>query len=395
MSKLWTSIKESEGHVRVLAIIVLAGLLFGFIMTNEASTAYEAIAGNSVTKTLVKNALQVLFGCICFWIVLRWPMRFIRLIAVPSLVVSLLLLTYVLTLSGSYGGQRWISLGYFTIQPSEIFKLVSILYLAAFLPWVKQSKSSDWMALVIIAPLLVGVGLVVKGHDLGTTAIIVSIFAVAMFSAEISMKVIAWTFLPVLGIGIVLTEVWGYAQHRLQAYFGGGNADVRRQITESLNALGSGGVPGLGLGHSRSIWGVLTNAHSDFIFSVIGEELGFLGVVTVIIAFGALCYCGFRVASLAQDPGSKLMATCITWYLVLQAAINIGSVSASIPVVGVPLPFLSAGGSSLIVTMLSMGFLINIGLHRGLHESADFKYDQLPLQRFLENGNVAEWFRGR
>jgi cell division protein FtsW len=263
----------------------------------------------------------------------------------------------------AYGSSRWFQLGPVTVQPSELAKLSLIVFAAATLTR-SRTKVDDLRQLAVpLLPISVVVcGLVMMQPDLGTTVILaVTMFALA-FAAGVRLRYL--TFASVIGvlIGAGLIMSADYRRVRFLAFLHPW-ADVKNtgyQLAQSLYALGSGGWVGVGLGASRQKWQYVPNAHTDFIFSILGEELGLLGELVVLVAFGALIFAGIRIAANARDVFGRLLAAGIVSWFGLQALINLGAVTGLLPVTGVPLPFLSYGGSSLVVSLAAVGVLVSI-----------------------------------
>jgi cell division protein FtsW len=262
-----------------------------------------------------------------------------------------------------YGASRWLAFGSFlSFQPSELTKLILALYIA---DWLARKGNQVGTFLYGLAPfiILVGIvlGLVLLENDMGT-AIIIAGFATAMFFTA-GANIVQFLLAMACGGLIFLKEAFkGYRYYRLTGFLDPFKdiTSINLQLYQSLLALGSGGWFGLGLGTSRQKAGYLPLPYTDSIFAIIGEELGFLGCAIIVILFMFLAFRGFRLARRTQDLYGALLATGITTWLVLQAMINIGASTGTIPYTGVPLPFISFGGSSLIVSLAAVGVLLNI-----------------------------------
>jgi cell division protein FtsW len=264
-------------------------------------------------------------------------------LAIPLLCGTVGLLLLVLhpgagTVAG--GSARWIALGPVTIQPSEIAKLAVVAFAATILTRKWRTIERPMHLLVPLVPV-VGVVcvLVMMQPDMGTTLIIA-------------------------GLALIMTE--GYRRARFLSFLHPQADPTNRgyQLLQSLIALGSGGWLGVGLGQSRQKWMYVPNAHTDFIFSILGEELGLIGELVVLALFGGLLYAGIRIALRAPDRFGRLLAAGIVGWLGLQTLVNLGAVTGLLPVTGVPLPLVSFGGSSLVVTLAALGILVNIGRTR-------------------------------
>lgn len=261
------------------------------------------------------------------------------------------------------GARRWVGVGGMTIQPSEFTKIALIIFTASFLSKKKINLGNVWSG--ILPPMAVmGICflLILKQPDLGTALAVCGTVMVILFVAGME-----WKHIFVLGAGGI--PALGYLmlskEYRRQRFFSFLNPwadklDTGYHIIQSLYALGPGRIFGVGLGRSRQGLFYLPDPHSDFIFAIIGEELGFIGAVTVILLFFLLIWRGFKLALMAPDTFGSLLAVGIISVIALQVVINIGAVTGSIPVTGINLPLISAGGSSLFFTLCSIGVLLNI-----------------------------------
>src|SRR6266700_3974510 len=293
-----------------------------------------------------------------------WLLISVLALACIGIVMVLPLLIIVLKFGVNvYGASRWIAVGSFlSFQPSELAKLVLALYIA---DWLARKGNQVSSFLYGLAPfvILVGVvlGLVLLENDMGT-AIIIAGFATAMFFAA-GANIVQFLLAAACGGLIFLAEAFkGYRFYRLEGFLDPFKniTSINLQLYQSLLALGSGGWFGLGLGASRQKTGYLPLPYTDSIFAILGEELGFIACAAVVVLFLSLAFRGFRLARRAPDMYGSLLATGITTWLVLQAMINIGAATGSIPYTGVPLPFISFGGSSLVVSLAAVGVLLNI-----------------------------------
>ncbi|HJP66374.1 MAG TPA: putative lipid II flippase FtsW, partial [Actinomycetota bacterium] len=285
----------------------------------------------------------------------------------PLLAVTLILLVLVLhpstgTVAG--GSARWISLGPLSLQPSELAKLVVVMAVASILA-ANIRHLND--VIVWAVPLLVVVGLVsiliLLQPDFGTMMVLALTVLLMLFVAGVRLRAIALSTLVFGGAGVALIAFFDYRRTRFLAFLHPG-ADLHStgwQLWQSLIALGSGHVFGVGLGASRQKWMYVPNAHTDFIFAILGEELGLLGEIVVLALFAMLLWAGIRIALRAPDTFGRLLAAGITAWFALQALVNLGAVTGVLPITGVPLPFISYGGSSLVVSLAAAGILASIG----------------------------------
>jgi cell division protein FtsW len=263
-----------------------------------------------------------------------------------------------------YGASRWIDLGPLTIQPSEFAKL-GLVAVAATILTNKWSKLDEPMQLLMpLGPIVLLVGLLgIAQRDLGTTLILCGLVLVMLFAAGIRMRYLLFA----AGAGVLgaMVLIVGETYRRTRFFDAWLNPWADRQgngyqLIQGLIAIGSGGWLGTGLGTSRAKWDFLPNAHSDFIYAVIGEELGLLGALAVLIAFGVLIYAGVRIAMHARGTFERLLAAGVIGWIGLQAIVNMGAVTGLLPITGVPLPLVSFGGTALVVTLVGVGMLASV-----------------------------------
>lgn len=348
-----------------LMIIVIALICVGLVMVYSASSFVSAQSYGDASYIFQRQVLWVIIGIPVMLITMRIDYRVWRRFSLVGMAIILPMLVFVLKFGANvYGASRWINLGsFFSFQPSEVAKLVLAMYIA---DWLARKGKQVGTFLYGLAPfvILIGVilGLVLLENDMGTAIIIAGLAAAMFFTAGANIV----QFLLTMGIGgavfFVQAVLKPYRYARLIGFMNPFKhvTDINLQLYQSLLALGSGGWFGLGLGASRQKTGYLPFPYNDSIFAIIGEELGLLGCTLIIVLFLFLAFRGFRLARRTQDIYGALLATGITTWLVLQAMINIGASTGSIPYTGVPLPFISFGGSSLVISMAAIGVLLNI-----------------------------------
>jgi cell division protein FtsW len=289
-----------------------------------------------------------------------------RRLAVPFLLLTVALLALVLHPTAgvsAYGSSRWITLGPVTIQPSEIAKLSLVVFAAAILArkWGRLDDIGH-VALPLLPVVGIVCAMVMFQPDLGTTVILAGSIFILVFAAGVRLRYLVTAGIVGSAIGMALVFSADYRRVRFLSFLHP-FADAKNtgyQLVQSLIALGSGGWFGVGLGASRQKWMYVPNAHTDFIFSILGEELGLIGEIAVLAAFGALILSGIRIAARAPDVFGRLLAAGIVGWFGLQTLVNLGAVTGLLPITGVPLPFLSYGGSSLVVSLAAVGILWNI-----------------------------------
>ena len=356
---------------RVLTVASLSTALLsatGLVMVLSASSVSAFAAYGSSFLFFKRQLLYAAMGSVALLGAARLPYRAWKRAWAPLLAMSVLLLALVLhpgagTVVG--GAARWIQVGPLSLQPSELAKFAVVASVAAIL-----SQSMDRLVaepLRWMLPMFLVVGgvclLVLLQPDLGTMTVIAATAFLMLFLAGVQLRLLAISFVLSAGAGVALVLGWGYRRARLLSFLHPWS-DPRNsgyQIVQSLIALGSGHVFGVGLGASRQKWMYVPNAHTDFIFAILGEELGLVGELVVLGLFAALLWAGVRIALRAPDPFGKLLAGGITAWLGLQAFVNLGAVTGILPITGVPLPFVSFGGSSLIVSMGAVGVLLSVG----------------------------------
>lgn len=365
LEKLEMSLPRVAGKIDSwLLIVVLALLCLGVVMVYSASSFIAARDYGDASYYFQRELVWVCLGIVAMLVTMRIDYRYWRRFSLAGMIVILPLLVIVIKFGiTAYGASRWLALGSFlTFQPSELTKLVLALYIA---DWLARKGNQVGTFLYGLAPfvILVGIvlGLVLLENDLGTAIIIAGIATVMFFTAGANIA----QFLLALACGSVIfvgEAFKGFRYYRLIGFLNPFQniTSINLQLYQGLLALGSGNWFGLGLGASREKTGYLPFPFTDSIFPVIGEELGFLGCALIVVLFLWLAFRGFRLARRAQDLYGALLATGLTSWLVLQAFINIGANTATIPYTGVPLPFISFGGSSVIVSLAAVGVLLNI-----------------------------------
>lgn len=363
-------IKSSAQRPDLLLLAVVLGLIgFGAIMVYDASIV-SATRDFGDKYYFVKEHLRwAAVGIAGMLVAIKIPYQFYRKLALPllGLAVLMLLLVFVPGIGvRAYGASRWIDLGMFTAQPVEFTKLALAIFLAAWL----ENKSDIQSFTKGLLPLLVILGvlglLIMLQPDLGSFVIVASMAMLVYYAAGAKIIYYLMGLPAVFAAGLALILTSEYRTARLMTFLNP-TADTQGQsyhINQVLLALGSGGLFGTGIGQSRGKYEYLPEVTTDSIFAVIGEELGFVGAVLLLAAFGAVFYRGFKIAKSAPDRFGMLLALGITLMIAVQAVVNLGAMVALLPLTGVPLPFISYGGSSLVVTLFGIGILLNISKSR-------------------------------
>jgi cell division protein FtsW len=348
----------------VLGITLLL-LALGLVMVLSTSSAQSLTQGRPPYADFQKQLVGVVVGLPLMWIAAKSSPVLFRAAAYPMVAASVLGLLLVLAVGHSENGaQRWIQVLGFQIQPSEFAKLAFVLWGADLLARKeKAGQLTEWRHLLI--PLMPGAAivsmLVMLGDDFGTTFILLTTFLALLWVIGTPGRLF-FGMLGLMGFAmIVLIIVASYRLRRITGFF---NCQAQSstscwQTIQGQYAVGSGGFFGVGLGAGKMKWGWVPNATTDFIFAIIGEELGLVGTLCVTFLYGGLAYAGLRIARRVQDTFMRLAAAAATAWIVVQALVNIGAVTGLLPITGVPLPLVSAGLSSLLVTLVALGMLMS------------------------------------
>ena len=361
---------------RKLLGATLALCLFGTVMVFSASAVVTHELGGSGYSFFLRQIVCMILGLAGMFALMNFDYRKLRQprVIFIALGVVFVLLILVQFLDRSHETHRWIRIGPASIQPSEFAKLAVILYLAWFLelrkPWRSQRQSFDindpvHSLLPALAPVLVMAGLILLEPDMGTACMLLLIALVMLFVSGLSLRYLAGGVLAALPVIYLLIVRVPYRYHRLMS-FRHPEADPQGygfQLLQSLIAVGSGGFTGVGLMESKQKLFYLPEPSTDFIYAVLAEELGFIGGVAVLALFAHWGWRAFRAAIQAPDDFGRYLGLGITTMVVGQALVNLSVVLGLMPTKGIPLPFISYGGSSLLVMLLATGVLLNISQH--------------------------------
>ncbi len=342
--------------------------LFGVVMVYSASAMLAQSENHGHFYYVEKQAIWTAIGFVAMLAAMQFDYNRLRdrRIVYGLLLLTMFLLFAVFAFSPVNGARRWIKLSGFSIQPSEISKLVLAIFLAYFLERRAGEEREFWRTFVpcgLITALLAA--LIVVEPDFGTSLMLLVTFGVVIYTAGARLSHLAMAAAPaiVIAAGLLIFVPWRMA--RLVTFLDPW-ADPQKsgfQVVQSLIAVGSGGTNGLGFAQGKQKMLFLPFAHSDFIFAVIGEELGLLGTLAVLLIFAVFLWRGIRTSLLAPDRFSKLLSLGIVTGIVAQALFNISVVLSLVPTKGIPLPFISYGGSSLVPTLAAVGVLLNISQH--------------------------------
>ena len=338
-------------------------LLAGLVMVLSASSVESYKTFGSSFVLAQRQLMFAVIGVALMFVFSRLPVRVFRAAAWPMLIVALVMLVAVLVIGVSVAGQRnWIALGGpFRLQPSEFAKLALVIWGADLLAR-KRAVLDQWRHLLVpLVPVsLLIIGLVLAEGDVGNTLILLPILAGLLFAAGAPLRLFVALFaLAVAGVA-VMSVVASYRVKRFTAWLDP-EADplgVGYQLTHAQFAFATGGWWGQGLGASREKWGSLPEAHSDFIFAVVGEELGLAGTLVILLLFAVLVFAALRLARDTHDDFVRYASTAVAAWIGVQTLVNLGAVLGLMPITGVTLPLVSYGGSSLLPTLMALGMLM-------------------------------------
>jgi cell division protein FtsW len=364
-----TPVAVTRRNLSLLLVPTALLTVIGLVMILSAGSISAVEGYDTAFWYFNRQTLYAAAGVVGLVVTARVPYVFWRRAAIPMLlaVIPVMLLTLHPAFGSSlYGASRWIDLGPITLQPAEFAKFFTVCSAAAILsrPWKHLDRPRD--AFLPLGPLVAVVaGVVMLQKDLGTTVVICGSVFLLLFAAGLGLRHLAWTGLA--GAALMAFFIFGTAYRRtrfLEAWLNWelDPSGAGWQLRQGLIALGSGGWLGIGLGNSRQKWDYLPNAHSDFVFAVLGEELGLIGALAVLSLFGTLLFAGIRIAVSAPDTFGRLLAAGITGWIGLQTLVNLGAVTGLLPITGVPLPLLSFGGTALVVTLAGVGVMASVAL---------------------------------
>jgi cell division protein FtsW len=382
---LWQPMPRGSASGRLLLVVTALMVTFGTIAVASASEGQSSANGGSAWSIMIHDLVFLGFGLFALYVAAR--VRLDRLVkGAPWLAVlgiGLLLAVRAVGVT-SNGGKRWLNLHAIYLQPSELFKLFTVLFIA----WLVQQHHNElghWRQLAIwTVPVTFGCALIVIEPDIGTSSVVLIIAFSMLAVAGLSRRML--TRVGLLGMTVFIGYMVSkpYSARRFFSFLhpntnllGSGY-----QLAQSRIGLGAGGVAGLGLGHSREKWGLLPNPHTDFIFTIIGEELGLIGTLAVLALFIAFMFASVHIAQRCTNSVYRLMAIGIATWIAVEALINIASVVGWWAVTGIPLPFFSYGGTALITELFAVGLLYNIA-HDKSH-SGDVTIREHRITNFRE-----------
>jgi cell division protein FtsW len=361
---------RAASHLSVEAKVLFASVtglcLLGLPIVLSASAPAAIMAGTSPWSFEIRQCMYMSIGIVAAVIASRLPAVFMRKLrfALPFVAFALLIVVFVPGIGQFSGGSsRWVGVGPIQIQPSELMKLAIVVFAADLL--ARRYKRADhWHAVVrpLLTFMVLAAVLIIKQPDLGTAIVLGCITFSMLFAAGVRLPTLASSGISILAVGSFLALSATYRRDRLLSFVNpfAHASTTGYQVVQSLATLGLGGMTGSGVGASVTPWGYLPNAHTDFVFAVIAGNLGLVGALIVLAGFGAFSWAGFRIAAREKDPFTRFLAIGITCWVLAQAVINIGGVVDALPVTGIPLPFISYGGSSLVLVLVAAGLLFGI-----------------------------------
>jgi cell division protein FtsW len=352
-------------------VIAVSALLItlGLIMVLSASGVHSYDEDGSPWAIFAKQVLWTFIGLLAFYVALRTPVNFMRKLAFPGFILTIIMLVLVL-IPGigkeANGSRGWFVIAGFSMQPSELAKIAFAIWGAHLLAARRMDRASVREMLFPLVPgALVALLLIVLQPDLGQTVSLGIILLGLLWYAGLPLRVFLSSLIAVVIAAGILAMSEGYRSDRVQSWLNPG-ADMQGsgyQARQARYALANGGIFGDGLGQGTAKWNYLPNAHNDFIFAIIGEELGYVGAVGLLCLFGLFAYTGMRIAKRSADPFLRLLTAATTLWVIGQAFINVGYVVGLLPITGLQLPLISAGGTSTATTLFMLGIITNAARH--------------------------------
>ena len=353
----------SHLEYHLLVLVTLGLVAFGLVMVYSASSARALLSADAPSYYLKRQAIYAVMGLVALVILSRFDFHRLRLATQPLLAVTFVLLVAVLAIGTAVNGaRRWIPIGFMNFQPSELAKLVLALWTAALLARRPAPRTLGELAKPIGVVVGLACALILIEPDLGTAIAIAIMVSAILVVSGTRLRLLASA--AGIATSVVLLAIWfePYRRERIFSFLDPWHdpQGAGFQSVQSMIALGSGGFFGVGLGESVQKIYYLPEASTDMIFAIVGEELGLIGAMGVIAAFAVFAYAGFNIALHCRDPFGKRLAAGITALICGQAAVNVSAVMGIAPLTGIPLPFVSYGGSSLVVGLAAVGILLNI-----------------------------------
>ncbi len=369
----------------LLTVDVALLCVIGLVMVGTASSVVSIATFGSPWAILIRELMWMGIGAVVLVLMVRLDYRKLRRLS-PVILVGTFGLLCIVLVPGlgvhAEGSSRWVGFGQLRLQPSELMKFALTLFVADFVARRIDEDSADRR---IIGPVLIvtclACVLILAQPDMGTATVLGCIALSLLFVSGVRLRPVMKILGTLVALALVVALISPYRRARLLSFVdpSAHGSSSGYQVVQSLIGLGSGHLFGTGLGRGQQQWGFLPNAHTDFIFSVIGEELGIVGACLVLVLLGSLLWLGIRAATHSPDRFGGLLALGIVAWIAAETLINIGAVVGVLPVTGIPLPFISFGGSSLVITMAAAGVLVNIA-----RQGESLEVTQLARVRRLE-----------
>jgi len=362
-----------NGLERALITVTLVLSVVGVVAVASAAAPQAANNGSSIWAFMARDVAYLVIGLLVFVVACRFPWSKMSKLAVPSLVIAGALLVAVRVVGTSTsGGQRWISVGSMSIQPSELFTLSACFYLAFAIARTERTKREWKDVLILTIPVVAGAFAILAEPDMGTSSVLLIVTLMVLVLAGMPGRLIGALTASGIAAAAAFALSSPYRRARVLSFLHPGQSPggAGYQQLQAKIAVGSGGWTGQGYGSGSAKWGLLPNPHTDFIFAVIGQELGFIGAAIIIALFVWLIILGMQTALRAPDRESQLLAGALTTWFAVEAIVNIASVVGWWPVTGIPLPFISYGGTSLVIDLAAVGLLVNVARRSTLQRGA-------------------------
>jgi cell division protein FtsW len=355
--------RRGEVESRLLILVTLGLVAFGLVMVYSATSAAAALGGKDPTYYLKRQGIYAALGIVLMTIAQRWDYRRLRHLAPPFVIISLAMLAAVLVIGPAVNGaRRWISLGPAVFQPSELAKLAVCIWAASYFATRRapQDLRELWRPTGALAAVFSG--LLILEPDMGTAISLMLMLTCVLLVAGTPARTLGLALSIAGTLGTIAIYMEPYRRARFFAFLHPWQdaQGTGYQIAQAMIGMGSGHLFGVGIGNGVQKIFYLPEAHTDMMLANIGEEVGLIGVTAVIAAYALFAYAGLNIALKCRDPFGKRLATGLTALVCAQAAINIAAVMGVAPLTGIPLPFLSYGGSSLVVLLAGVGILLNI-----------------------------------
>ncbi len=359
-----------KGVCLPLVFIAITLTCIGLVMVFSASYNSNILSTNetSIFDDVKFQGIVAIVGIIAMFIVSRMDYHFLAKpkVLISGFIVCIILLLAVFAFEPVYDSHRWIRLSAFTFQPSEIAKFMVIIYVAYYTSkkkwWYRTGR--DWLGLLI--PVFALAGLIIIEPDLSTTMTLLGAVVIVMFVSGMQWKFLVGGILGIAALIPIMISITGYQGRRFNAWLNAWSdpKDVGYQVVQSLYAIGDGGLFGVGLGNSKQKITHLPMSDTDYIFSIICEEFGFVGATLVVALYFAYAFFGIKIAMEADDCFGAYLATGVTSLVVLQAFINMGVATNVLPSTGITLPFISRGATSLGIVLCATGILLSVSAHK-------------------------------